>query len=332
MTTAIDSDLQSWLSLQEDDWPTLLVGNGLSINLWAGFSYSSLYQSAALTTAAQSIFNELGTTNFEQCLECLHHANIALSALNESTAKVDQTYEDVRDALFTAVGLVHVPWERFPQDAHDALAVAINGYDAVFTTNYDLSLYWSQMQTTKVVDIVDYFWAAGHQFDPADTAVRSSRSTRMHYLHGGIHLWQDNQTGENGKWTSGRGRLLDIQGKYGPGIDRRPLFVSEGTAAAKARTIRQSTYLSFCLEQLRMDDKPTVVFGQSLADQDRHVVAALMHGPTRRIAVSMYPTTDDAAVIAEKARILGALGRHKVEFFDSTSYPIGAPSLLIPAP
>ncbi len=46
----------------------------------------------------------------------------------------------------------------------------------------------------------------------------------------------------------------------------------------------------------------------------------------------MYPTGDDDVVIAEKARIILALGRHKVEFFDSTTHPIGAPSLTIAKP
>jgi hypothetical protein len=332
MTAAVDADLEDWSTLKEKEWPTLLLGNGLSINLWADFGYTSLFKRAQLSSPAKAIFSELGTTNFEQCLECLHHANVVLTALRKSTDKVDQTYEEVRDALFTTVGAVHVPWEDFPQSTHDLLALAMNNYEAVFTTNYDLSLYWSQMQTMKAVNIVDFFWATGNQFDPADTIVRSRRSTRVYYLHGGIHLWQDDRTGENGKWTGGSGRLLDIQGRYGPQSHRRPLFVSEGTSAAKARTIRQSPYLSFCLEQLRLDDQPTVIFGQSLSDQDRHMLAALAHGPRRRIAVSMYPSGDDTATIAEKARILKALARHKVLFFDSKTHPIGDPNLRIPTP
>jgi hypothetical protein len=332
MPKAVDAELLEWSDLSDEEWPTLLLGNGMSINLWAGFGYSSLHQGATLTQAAQAIFTELGTTNFEQCLECLHHANVALRALSQSTARVDQTYEEVRDALFTTVGEVHVPWDYFPQDSHDLIALEIDKHASVFTTNYDLSLYWSQMQTTKPVKIVDFFWAAGHQFDPTDTRIRSRRTTGVYYLHGGLHLWQDDQTGENGKWTSGSGQLLDIHAKYGPKADRRPLFVSEGTSAAKARTIRQSSYLSFCLDQLRDDDQPTLVFGQSLSDQDRHVVEALVDGPTRRIAVSMYPTGNDRDVLAEKARIQKALGQHQVEFFDSTTHPLGDSGLLVSSP
>jgi hypothetical protein len=237
----------------------------------------------------------------------------------------------VRDALFAAVGRVHVPWELFPEATHEILAQTMDEHDSVFTTNYDLSLYWSHMYCVDKVDIKDFFWNQ-LVFDPTDTNVHSHSTARVHYLHGGIHLWQDDRTGESGKWSAGRARLLDIQSRYGPTVTKRPLFVSEGASQAKVRTIRQSPYLSFCLDELRADDKPTVVFGQSLSVQDAHVIEALVDGPTRKIAVSMYPSGDDNSVIAEKARIILALGRHRVEFFDSTTHPVGAPSLTIAKP
>lgn len=334
MSTSINGDLADWATLAEKEWSTLLLGNGLSMNLWAGFGYRSLYASATLSDEAKAIFTELGTTNFEQCLECLHHANIVLRALSDSTARVHTTYEQVRDSLFKTVGDVHVPWDDFPPDTHDHLAKEIDKFRSVFTTSYDLSLYWSHMwaefKSTKVTtNIVDYFWATGNRFDPTDTTVRSSRATCVHYLHGGIHLWQDDQTGENGKWTNGSGRLLDIKSRYGPTSDRRPLFVSEGTWAAKSRTIRQSSYLSFCLDKLRDDESPIVVFGQALADQDRHILAALDEGAQRRIAISMYPSGNDEAIVEEKARLLQTLRRHKVAFFDSTTHPLGDRGLRI---
>jgi hypothetical protein len=331
MTAAVDAELQDWADLEEREWPTLMLGNGLSINLWSGFGYTSLFNSATLTDPAQAIFDELGTTNFEQCLECLHHANIALRALSDSTANVDRTYEEVRDALFATVGHVHVPWDDFPDQTHELLATTMDRHDGVYTTSYDLSLYWSHMRCIDMVDIKDFFWNR-LVFDPTDTAVHGRNTTRVYYLHGGIHLWQDDQTGNNGKWSAGSERLLDIQARYGPTSDKRPLFVSEGTSQAKVRTIRKSSYLSFCLDELRADDKPTVVFGQSLSSQDAHIVDALVNGPTRRIAVSLYPSGDDDATISEKARIIQALGRHKVEFFDSTTHPIGDPAITIPKP
>jgi hypothetical protein len=60
------------------------------------------------------------------------------------------------------------------------------------------------------------------------------------------------------------------------------------------------------------------------------MVAALAEGKSRRIAVSMFPAADEHTVLAEKARIIRALARH-VEFFDSTTHPIGDGSCAYPA-
>jgi hypothetical protein len=45
--------------------------------------------------------------------------------------------------------------------------------------------------------------------------------------------------------------------------------------------------------------------------------------------VSIYPRTDDQWIIQEKARITQLLGVNKPRFFDSTTHPLGDPSLSI---
>jgi len=330
----IDGQLISWDRLADREWKTLLLGNGLSINLWSKFKYQSLFSSAALNAQAKRIFQALDTVNFERCLECLHHANVALNALGIPTEPVDTTYKHVRDALFNTVGQVHVQWSDFPAATQIHIANEIAEFQSVFTTNYDLCLYWSQMWVQEHCEnsnlhIVDLFWADGNRFDPRDSEPRSAAATRVLYLHGGIHLWQEDHTGNNGKWVHGNTSLLDLADKYIPESNRRPLFVSEGSAEAKSQSIRKSSYLSFCLDQLTRDEKPTIVFGHALADQDKHILAALNRGRRRRIAISIYPTGDSKAIATEKARLLRDLGDHDVEFFDSTTHPLGAPALSI---
>lgn len=135
VSNSIDENLATWSTLIDGDWATLLLGNGMSINLWIGFGYKSLYAAASLSDEAKAIFSELGTTNFEQCLECLHHANIVLRALRKSTVQVNHTYETVKDALFDTIGEIHVPWDRFPADTHVLIASEIDKFRSVFTTN-----------------------------------------------------------------------------------------------------------------------------------------------------------------------------------------------------
>lgn len=154
----------------------------------------------------------------------------------------------------------------------------------------------------------------------------------MYHLHGGIHLWQDDR-GNNGKWTTANdGNLLLLAGNYRPGSSKLPLFVSEGSSKAKLQTIGRSPYLNFCLDSLRDDKENTVVFGHSLGEQDKHIVAALNKGAAREVAVSMYPRRDGQQIIREKARITQLLGENKLRFFDSATHPLGDPSLTIQKP
>ena len=207
----------------------------------------------------------------------------------------------------------------------------IQGHESVFTTNYDLCMYWARVDGAHRIterEVIDFFWNPGYTFDPESVEVRNR--TAIYYLHGAIHLWQ-NDRGDNGKWTSANdGSLLSLAGNYLPGSGKLPLFVSEGSSKAKLQTIGRSPYLNFCLDSLRDNQENTVVFGHSLSDEDKHIVAALNNGTTREVAVSIYPRTKEQMIIQEKARIAQLLGENKLRFFDSTTHTLGDPSLTIP--
>jgi hypothetical protein len=312
------------------EWPTLLVGNGASVNLWGDFAYPSLYGRADLSAVAKAVFADLGVTNFETVLEAIHHAHVVVEALGNTPTAIDAQYEQLRDALFGAVHSVHVNWSQFTAGKFDKIASVIQDHEAVYTTNYDLCMYWARVDAADRITkrtVIDFFWNTGNTFDPESVEVRSR--TAMYYLHGAIHLWQDDR-GNNGKWTSANeGNLLSLAENYSPGSNRLPLFVSEGSSKAKLQTIGRSPYLSFCLESLRGDQENTVVFGHSLGEEDKHIIAALNKGAPREVAVSIYPRIEDQLIIQEKARITQLLGENKPRFFDSTTHPLGDPSLTI---
>lgn len=331
ITAKQTAKLEKWSDIEDGTgWPTLLVGNGASINLWGGFDYPSLYERANLSTVAQAVFADLGVTNFETVLEAIHHAHVVVEALGNTTGDIDAQYGQLRDALFGAVHGVHINWFQFTTDKFDKIADVIQDHRAVYTTNYDLCMYWARLDAADRItkrEVIDFFWNPGNTFDPASVEVRDR--TAMYYLHGAIHLWQDDH-GDNGKWTSASdGNLLLLAGNYLPASGKLPLFVSEGTSKAKLQTIGRSPYLNFCLDSLRDDQENTVVFGHSLSEQDKHIVAALNKGAPREIAVSIYPRTGDQWIIQEKARITQLLGENKPRFFDSTTHPLGDPSLTI---
>ena len=193
----------------------------------------------------------------------------------------------------------------------------------------DLIPYWAVMET-PAVRIVDFFWCDGNTFDPDQTEVFAGYSA-LYFLHGGIHLWQSDRTGRTGKWTSDGGGLLRLGTLFGRRPDRRPLFVSEGTALAKRRTIRRSDYLAFALDSLRRDDADTVVFGAALSAQDDHIVAALRAGRRRRIAVGLLPDGREK-ILARKGSVVERLRGQNVVFFDATTHQLGDKALTVPMP
>ena len=325
------AELKPWAEVAGDImWPTLLIGNGASINLWGDFNYGSLYERADLSSVAQAVFSDLGVTNFETVLEAIHHAHVVVDALGRPTDDVDAQYEHVKDALFSAVNNAHVVWSALGPGRFDAIAEVLQDHDAVYTTNYDLCLYWARLNAAHRVirrQVIDFFWN-DRTFDPDSVEIRGR--TAMYHLHGAVHLWQDDQ-GNNGKWTNADGgSLLSMAANYSPTAARWPLFVSEGSYKAKLRTIGQSPYLSFCLASLREQHGNVVVFGHSLSEQDSHIVAALNAGEPREVAVSIHPGNDAQWIIQEKARITQLLGGNTARFFDSTTHPLGVTSLTVP--
>lgn len=325
----ITPKLGSWSRLANDAWPTLLLGNGFSINLWSKFSYKSLYDSAFFTPPADDLFTQLDTTNFEQVLECIHHAVLTEDALGTNTKRTEALYDEVRDTLFSEVTDSHIPWGSIPPNVFKAVTTSVREHTKVFTTNYDLTLYWSMLQTLRNDEWGDLFWNPGAQFDRHNIDPFDPSMTLVYYLHGAIHLWR-NRAGICGKWTSNRTRLLDVLNNYTASTSRQPMFVSEGTSRRKLASIRRSEYLTFCLNELEDDDADTVVFGHGLGREDQHVLIALNRGPRRRIAVSMFPGRPPKKVEEEKARIRAALPRQRVLFFDSTTHPLGDPTLRVP--
>ena len=231
----VTGKLVSWSRFTSDTWPTLLLGNGFSMNLWDGFSYKSLFDNAFFTPPADALFAELDTTNFEQVLECIHHAKLTEDALGTKTQRTVALYDEVRDTLFEEVTDSHVDWNDIGKTRFDAIAAGVLAHDKVFSTNYDLTMYWSMLQGAKSSTWGDLFWNPGAVFDRLNADRFDDRRTLVFYLHGAIHLWR-NRAGVCGKWTSDQTNLLDVLNNYSATSNKQPMFVSEGTSRLTPQT------------------------------------------------------------------------------------------------
>jgi Domain of unknown function (DUF4917) len=292
----------------------LLLGNGASCAVWAGFSYGSLLNASNLGKNDKKLFSELDTVNFEEALERLKIAQFVCKQSGHAIAAKDlaSRYTTIQAGLIKTVNSNHVSWLDAKRNGSlVAMATELKNYGRVFTTSYDLLLYWAINQDPK---------ALGDGFGKTGFEDRVSTATTVYFLHGALHL-QSN-------------RVATTKLKYQPqqsinqvltATQKLPLFIAEGTADQKVAAISRSPYLSAVSAKLqtRPASGKLVVFGQALAAQDQHITDAIKKSRVTKIAFAIY----------KNDQVLMAILKQKFptcEFFDSSTHPLGSPNLLVP--
>lgn len=325
-----DGFLYNWSDINNDDfeWSSILIGNGSSINVWDNFGYTSIYDHAAaksstnpLTPADSNLFGALNTHNFEQVLSSLNTAKIINQALGLGYAKITQRYDSIKASLISAISEVHIPWRKTPDKVIETIRAEIKNFKYIYTTNYDLLIYWSIMHQNDPSPFTDYFF--GKEFDTSDTNIYSNNTRRIHYLHGALHLYKTS-SGSTLKRIASGSNLLNSFGQAYPGHpDAVPLLVSEGTSEDKLASINQSDYLTFVFNHFAENQGDIVVFGHSLSDSDLHIVEAMKKRRKRKIAISLRPD-NKPKIISSQASLISKFPDAKLYFFDATTHPLGS--------
>lgn len=312
---------------------TLLLGNGASMAVWKKFGYQSLYDYAVkngmLTKQDEAFFKLAETTNFEQILSNLKISEETCRILGLSTADIKKRHDSIRNSLANAVNDIHVDWAKLSATATlDKICVALRAHKYVFSTNYDLLVYWSRMSASAGKGFTDYFFNANGEFDITNVTIRSAAVTRVLYLHGALHLYVDPMTGITRKHiNAGTGNNIQSLFSANSGV---PLFISEGDSKNKLMSIYRSDYLSFVYQTFVNNKLPTVIFGQGLVKKfDQHIISAINSWKPNAIpvAVSIYPSGD--GLVDQKRMTELALELRDVSpiFFDSRTHPLGAADL-----
>jgi hypothetical protein len=330
--STLSTDLATWEQIASASrWPSLLIGNGASVNVWERFGYPELYQTAcdddevdkALTRKDRALFARLGSVNFEEVLSALDTAVAVGEVLGLDCSGLHERIESIRGALIDAVQVVHVPWTLIPELVLETYNRVMRAHHTVYTTNYDLLAYWGLMHNPT--DFKDYLWGDHNSFDRDSTDVPDA-CTRVLFLHGALHLLRGFD-GATWKRVAGNSNLLASFGQdAGDGVE--PLVITEGSAEDKLEAIHRSDYLRFAYEEFVADREPIVIFGQGLTEQDAHLIRALSTTPHRPVAVAVRGGSP-AQIIKRKAAVLKAIPGASVQFFDARSHPLGDPQLAI---
>jgi hypothetical protein len=325
----LDGSLKTWDQVSSRHANTaLLFGNGLSIHVWHAFDYRSLYQQAmgpgGLTAEDVGLFHKLDTTNFELVLAGLNTSIRVCSAIGWDVRALRTRYQSVQHGLAFAVRQVHIERDEIAPAALPTIQKYLKQQAAVFTTSYDLIVYWAMAHDGDWGRLRDCLWGDG--FDPRDATLWPG-TTGVWFLHGALHLVE---------MSSGRTRKLqsellrNILDQFGDPVngdrEARALIVSEGQSADKLRAIRRNDYLSQALRQLERCNQPLIVFGSSLSPQDQHLVDAINVNAKGPLLISML--SDDTRNLRKRQRELHArLETEDLDFFDAATHPLGKPAL-----
>ena len=247
------SNICNWNDIKSKfiDNSSLLLGNGFSINIHKNFNYKSLYEHAKhqeLNKCDQELFKLLKTENFEYVLRIIKHAELYYECYKtDAKAELDPTeqYKRIREALVKTIQDIHCQWSEKNSETFEKIAQELTHYKSIFTTNYDLLLYWAIM--TKKKSFKDFFW--GEKFDLSDSQLWGS-STLIYYLHGSLFLYHNLDTYDYKRKRDDYHNLLDVIENLEE-KEESFLIVAEGESDQKHKSISNSEYLEFCLNSFK---------------------------------------------------------------------------------
>ncbi|MCA9409140.1 MAG: DUF4917 family protein [Candidatus Omnitrophica bacterium] len=321
----------------------LLLGNGFSISCDPIFSYANLFEyvkNQGLSLNVQKVFEYLGTNNFEGVMKMLEDVETVRHFYNleYKDKKIQTILEDldiVKSSLINAIARTHLPHSgKIDEEKKGHCVKFLKPYQNIFTTNYDLLLYWISMHGHVELQERDGFRASID--DPeAEYLVFSEhlgQNKGMLFLHGALHLYMEEGELRKHSWIRSNKTLIEL---IKEGLDRKqyPLFVAEGKPEKKLDQIHKNGYLSYCLGKLERIQNALVIYGMSLGQSDSHILNTIADNlKIDNLFVGLYgsPNSKENQLIGQMAEGLKSrrkrwLDRNKggrelfVHYYDSST-------------
>ncbi len=263
----------------------LLLGNGFSIACNKKFEYPNLFEyvkKTSLNPHVLKVFEYLGTNNFEGVMRLLEDSKWIAKHYELERAKgvkssISRDLTSIKKSLVSAIAKTHLPNPSTISDDRKNRCVSfLEPYQNVFTTNYDLLLYWVANHGQEKLKEQDGFRASVD--DPgAEYLVFSEhlgQNKGILFLHGALHLYVEGGETRKHSWVRSKKSLIELV-KNGLENGQYPLFVAEGKAEKKMAQIQRSGYLFYCLGKLERIASPLVIYGLSFSENDRHIIHAI---------------------------------------------------------
>lgn len=269
----------------------LLMGNGFSISYnHKIFSYNALHDFVREQDdeVLSVIFEIIKTTNFELVMRQLDATKMlaeSFDADSDFIHKLEEAHNKLRSSLIEAIQHLHPEHvftinEEKSQACSRFLSEFINTKGEIFTTNYDLLMYWILMRN-QLPGISDGFGREiefDDNYDHDDTYEgeliwgNNKDKQNIHYVHGTLPFFD---TGISVVKEEYDGTYLMDKIESRIKSDDYPIFVTSGSGKDKLEQIKHNSYLSYCYDRLTRLTGSLVTYGFNFGEYDEHIIAAI---------------------------------------------------------
>lgn len=271
----------------------LLLGNGFSIAYDSAiFSYNALHDfiKSLDDQDLSIILGVIETRNFEVIMRQLDNFSALIAAFGgdpELKRKVDAASARLRKSLLEAVRALH-PEHVFkvPQEQSAAcsnfLKVFMDSGGGIYSTNYDLLLYWVLMRNS----IVNHVDGCGRELENPDeflppeeqnwselTWGKHRDEQNVFYLHGALPFFDNGVAVIKEEYDEYNYLLEKISARMEKG--EYPIFVTAGDGRQKLTHIKHNHYLTYCYDSLCEIEGSLVTFGFNFGSSDEHIIDAI---------------------------------------------------------
>ncbi|WP_071144866.1 DUF4917 family protein [Bacteroides ihuae] len=297
----------------------LIMGNGFSIAYDPNiFSYNALYDFIEQLDdeVLSKLFKVINNKNFELVMRQLENFIEIAKIFNTDSqlvADLSAAKERLQSSLIQAVSELH-PEHVFEVNEEKSMSCFsfikryIDKHGEIFSTNYDLLLYWILMRNDSTIAIDGF---GRELLNPDEVKYgkeeewselywgKNKEEQNIHYLHGTLPFFDTGTTIEKEVYKN-RNYLLDnIKDRMQK--QDYPIFVTSGNGEEKLNHIMHNSYLTYCYEQLSKITGSLVSFGFNFGEYDHHIIDAInkaaKHGAQSgeklfSIYIGVYSETD----------------------------------------
>jgi hypothetical protein len=316
----------------------LLLGNGFSVSYDPKiFSYNALHDFVKnlKDKDLSKILEVIETRNFEVIMQYLDNFAALVDALGgdpKLKKRVEDASAKLKKSLLDAVKAMH-PEHVFkvPEDQSAACATFLqqflntNGH--IYSTNYDLLLYWVLMRN----GILNHVDGCGRELEndtgeymaPEDQEWsdliwgKNRNKQNVFYLHGALPFFDSGVAVVKEEYDVYNYLLQNISARMEKG--EYPIFVTAGDGQQKLNHITHNQYLTYCYDSFCQAEGSLVTFGFSFGQYDEHIIAAINKAAKQKVPNKLWSIYIGVYSLEDKKHIEQIEGkfRCKVHVFDA---------------